>query len=97
MKELLLFLSTILILTLSFIFIMLKTKEIIPGATSTELPGHCEIIQFSRVLQSAYTIAIACPMKDMIRLWPFPMQNPWFEDWWEKSDITQARMILTVL
>ena len=44
-----------------------------------EMDG-CELIKFGRVLQPVVTIALACPGVDMIRLWPLPVQQPWFED-----------------
>ena len=69
---------------LAYGFLVSRTRETIPGAVSTELPGRCEIIQFDRSLQPVYTIALACPRMDMIRLWPLPVQQPWFEDKWEK-------------
>lgn len=72
--------SFTLTLTLAFGFLWLRTKETIPGAVSTELPGRCEIIQFGIGLQPVYTVALACPRMDMIRLWPLPVQQPWFED-----------------
>jgi hypothetical protein len=49
-------------------FLRLRTEETVPGAISTELPGRCKIIQFGRGLQSVYTIVLACPRMDMIRL-----------------------------
>ena len=40
-----------------------------------------------RSLQPVYTITLACPRMDMMRLWPLPIQQPWFEDWWEKKGV----------
>jgi hypothetical protein len=57
-----------------------STNEIMPGATSTALTGRCELIRMDTRLQPQYMIVLACPRKDMIRLWPLPVQNPWFED-----------------
>jgi hypothetical protein len=56
------------------------TSDIMPGATSTTLIGRCELIRLDTRLQPQYTIVLACPRKDMIRLWPLPVQSPWFED-----------------
>lgn len=75
------------ILGLAFGLLMLRTIGTIPDAISTELPGRCEIIQFGRGLQPVYTVVLACPRMDMIRLWPLPVQQPWFEDMQEKQDI----------
>ena len=40
--------------------------------------------------QPAFTIAAGFPGRDLVRLWPLPVQNPWFEDWWEpvEGDVT---------
>ena len=76
--------------SLAYGFLVLQTDEPIPGALSTDLPGSCELIKFGRNLQPVYTIILACPGTDMIRLWPLPVQQPWFEDYdpchnsWEK-------------
>ena len=67
-------------LVLAYGFLGHRSVETIPGAISTKLPGACEIIQFGRGLQPIYTLALACPRMDMIRLWPLPVQQPWFED-----------------
>jgi hypothetical protein len=82
MKCLILIFSVTLFITISLAygFLRLRTEEIIPGAVSTELPGHCKIIQFGRGLQREYTIALACPRTDFLRLWPLPVQQSWLED-----------------
>ena len=30
-------------------------------------------------------LVVACPGRDRMRVWPLPVVDPWFEDWWEKS------------
>ena len=62
----------------------------IPGAISTNLPGHCEIIQFGRGSQFVYMIVLARPKMDMIRLWPLPVKKPWFEDGWRQIEVNSA-------
>jgi len=80
-RQILIFSVTFFItISLAYGFLRLRTEEIIPGAVSTELPGRCEIIQFGRGLQPEYTIALACPRTDLIRLWPLPVQLPWIEN-----------------
>ena len=54
------------------------------GAATTKLPGRCEIIQFGLGLQPVYTIVLACPRMDMIRLLPLTVQQTWFDDGWEE-------------
>ena len=90
-RTLLVFCVTFIIMfSLAYGFLVLQTDEPIPGALSTDLPGSCELIKFGRALQPVVTIAMACPGVDMIRLWPLPVQQPWFEDhdpcygFWEK-------------
>jgi hypothetical protein len=80
-RQILIFSVTFFItINLAYGFLRLRTEEIIPGAVSKKLSGHCEIIQFGRGLQPEYTIALVCPRMDLIRLWPLPVQQPWFED-----------------
>ncbi|MBN2267140.1 MAG: hypothetical protein JW725_02245, partial [Candidatus Babeliaceae bacterium] len=43
-------------------------------------PARCEIIYIDTSLQPVNTLALACPRKDLIRIWPLPVRNPWFED-----------------
>lgn len=74
--------SFVITFVVAFGFLWLRTEETIPGAVFTKLPGRCEIIQFGLGLQPVYTIALACGRMDMIRLWPLPFQQPWFEDEW---------------
>ncbi len=90
-RQVLIFSVTFLItLGLAYRFLNLKTVETTRDAVSAKLPGRCEIILFSRSLQPVYTIALACPRMDMIRLWPLPVRQPWFEgfdpcyDFWQK-------------
>ena len=79
-RQVLIFSATFFItLSLAYGFLTLRTEETIPGAVSINLPGRCEIIQFGRELQPVYTIVLACPRMDMIRLWPLPVKKPWFE------------------
>ena len=82
MKRRLLIFSVSFLLTfsLAYSFLLSSKREIIPGAVSIELPGRCEIIQIAQGLQPEFTIVIACPRMDMMRLWPLPVIQPWFED-----------------
>ena len=68
-RQVLIFSITFLItLRLAYVFLGLRTDETITGAVSTEFLGDCGIIRFSRGLQPVYTIALARPRMDMIRL-----------------------------
>ena len=60
-----------------------RIPEPIPGATDLELVGRCQLTFLDTCLQPFYTVVFGCPRLDPIRLWPFPIKYPWFEDWWE--------------
>lgn len=57
------------------------------SATDIPLIARCELIYIDTRLQPVNTLVLACPRMDMFRLWPLPMQHPWFEDpWYDKPD-----------
>ena len=41
---------------------------------------------FDKVLQPFFMVVVACPRRDMIRIWPLPVVDPWFEDWYENEE-----------
>ena len=47
------------------------------------LPGCCEVAVFSKALQPIFTVVLARPGMDLMRILPLPVVDPWFEDWWE--------------
>ena len=57
--------------------------ESIPGATDIELVSRCKLVYFDTRLQPFNTLVLMCPRVDAIRLWPLPIIQPWFRDWWE--------------
>ena len=71
-----------LLIIFDYSFLVFRTKEIVPGAVTTKLPGRCEIIRFGHGLQPVYTIVLACPRMDIIKLWLLAVQKTWFEDGW---------------
>jgi hypothetical protein len=71
-------LSFLVILCLA-IFLVSRVKPLIPGATSAKLVAGCEIAFLDTRLQPAFTVVLACPRVDSIRLWPLPVIYPWFE------------------
>jgi len=52
------------------------THEILGAA----LPAGCALFLYGTETQPAFTIAAGCPGRDLVRLWPLPVQSPWFED-----------------
>jgi hypothetical protein len=70
-------------LSLACGFLVYRIHESIPGATDIPLIARCELIYFDIRLQPVNTLMLACPRMDYIRLWPLPIKQPWFEDWWD--------------
>jgi hypothetical protein len=56
-------------------WLVFQARETVPGATSRPL-GPCSVDWFSE----RPALVLACPRTDMIRLWPLPVEHPWFED-----------------
>ena len=67
-----------------------RTFHVAEGITAMHLPGNCELQYYTPPAQPANTLVLTCPMMIMIRLWPLPVQQPWFEDKWEsiERDVT---------
>jgi hypothetical protein len=69
------------LITVNLTLVLLsRVERILPGAISMELIAGCEIDFLDTRLQPVFTIALACPGKDFIRLLPLPVIQPWFED-----------------
>jgi hypothetical protein len=88
-REVLLFLM---VFTMTFVItfglLSLRPYSIVDGVTGFGLAGGCKLYHFNQPAQPMNTWVLACPRKDMIRLWPLPVQQPWFEDWWrDKPDL----------
>ena len=68
----------------AFLFVMLfvRAKPFVPGVRVSPI-ASCQLEFYDRTVQPMYTIALSCPGIDTIRLWPFPIIKPWFEDWFE--------------
>ena len=84
-KKIILFLTSFLIVFfLSEFIFMQRTYSVVDGAKSLRLINNCEMVFIDKRLQPVYTVVLDCPGKDSIRLWPLPVVDPWFEDWWER-------------
>ena len=82
----LVFLATFFIaLCIATVFFVSRIHESITGATDIPLIARCELIFFDTRLQPVNTLVFGCPRMDMFRLWPLPIQHPWFEDWWDNN------------
>jgi hypothetical protein len=73
---------------MAYIFFVSITHESIPGATYVEIVGKCDLVYIDKRLQPFNTLVLNCSGVDSIRLWPFPIQQPWSEDWWENRSET---------
>jgi hypothetical protein len=78
------FLAFTIILLATYGLLSSKPYSVLEGVTGFRLVGGCRLYYFTQPAQPMNAWALACPRTDMIRLWPLPVQQPWFEDWWEK-------------
>ncbi len=52
-----------------------QVREHVPGVYDRPL-GACIVEAY----QARGIVVLVCPHMDMIKLWPLPVENPWFED-----------------
>ena len=64
-------------------WLICQSSMLIEGALQVKLINRCDLEIYDKPLQPFRTVVISCPRMDMIRVWPLPIQHPWFEDWWE--------------
>jgi len=65
-----------------YLILGLQVSEIIPGASKVTLQGiSCEIWVMDTTIQPTFTVALACPHTDLIRIWPLPVKFEWSDDW----------------
>ena len=83
-KVVIFLLFAVFFITLGVGLLASRIHEIVPGAMAIKLAGRCELIHFDNTLQSVNTLVLGCSKKDLIKLWPLPMEQPWFEDGREK-------------
>jgi len=50
------------------------------GYTRINLVAGCQFGIYDPALESTLTVVFECPRMDTIRLFPFPITSPWFED-----------------
>ncbi len=84
------FLVALITMPLVYAALAARTTYTIDGVKSIRLVDRCELDYFDNTVQPVRTLALACPGMDYIRLWPLPIQQLWFEDWWElvEGDVT---------
>jgi hypothetical protein len=76
------------------VVLAMNTSEFIPGVYITRLPFGCELAYYDKTRQPVFTIAASCPHKDMIRLWPWPVTYPWFEEPYMPGELQQGQALL---
>ncbi len=64
------------LLALLLHWLVFQGQPIAPGVIVRPL-GPCDVDWFEKWGGS---IVLACPHTDLIKVWPLPVQQPWFED-----------------
>lgn len=81
-----------LLITALFLILLtlwLRTDESIPGIYRTRLNSQCQITHFTlRSQQPIRILTLDCVGVDSIKFWPWPIEYPWAEDWFEQPKNT---------
>jgi hypothetical protein len=56
-----------------------RLREPVEGVYWLRLWRRCQIELHTPPVQDSYTIIWACPGEDSLRVWPLPLQQPWYE------------------
>ena len=72
----LLVLPLVVLVLLSLHWLLFQGQEVVPGVITRPL-GPCDVEWFE---QWGGAVVIACPHTDLIKVWPLPVQQPWYED-----------------
>ena len=56
------------------------------GLHQVRLVRRCIVVVYEPPWQPFLTVAIDCPGRDSVRIWPLPVVDPWHEDWWESQE-----------
>lgn len=66
--------------------LVIRSYRLTPHVLHIPLIARCELELYEPSdAQPVFTIVFACPRVDSIRLWPFPITQPWAEDWFEPA------------
>jgi hypothetical protein len=66
----------ILVLMLLLHWLLFQGQEVVPGVIA-RLLGPCDVEWFEKW---SGAVVLACPHADLIKVWPLPVQQPWYED-----------------
>jgi len=69
------------------LFLARRIERPIPGAIKIKLLAGCQIELLDTRLQPVFTVVLACPRVDGIRLFPLPVIQPFYEDWYEQPGV----------
>ena len=60
----------------------------VPGRTAKNLPAKCQIQYTHPPVEAVNPLALTFPDMEMMRSWPWPVEQPWVEDEreWKKSN-----------
>jgi len=56
-----------------------RTYQLTEDTRAIRLVAGCELWDIVPPSQPTKTLILACPKTDAIRLWPLPIERPWFE------------------
>ena len=67
----------IIILTVSIFghWVVFQRREVVPGVIARPL-GTCDVEYYAEW----HATVLACPGVDLIKVWPLPIEQPWYED-----------------
>ena len=63
-----------------------RTFHPIEGITAINLPAKCQLQYYYPPVETVNTLVLTCPGTEMMRLWPLPVQQPWFERGHERRE-----------
>ena len=74
------FMAALLTMPWAYSMLAARTTYYVESVTTIRLVGLFELDYYDNIVQPVRTFVLACPRMDMIRLWPLPVEQPWFED-----------------
>ena len=70
------------LLAISLHWLLFQGQEAVPGVITRPL-GPCDVDWFEN---RGGVLVLGCPHMDMLRLWPLPVEQPW----WEHSPFSES-------
>lgn len=66
----------VIIIAVALHWLIFQGREVVPGVIARPV-GPCDVEWFGA---RGGMVVIACPHTDLIKLWPLPIEQPWFEN-----------------